>query len=335
MNFTQLANSRILDQPIYQPGKPIELVARELGLNPALICKLASNENPLGPSPEALIAAQNALKEIHRYPDGSCLFVKEALADFHKINKDQFIIGNGSNEIIELLAHVFISENDEVLFGEHSFVVYRLVTLLMGGKPITASMPDLRHDLNLMREKISERTKLIFLPSPNNPTGTSNTQEEILDFIRSLPEHVIFCFDEAYAEYLEDPPNLKPLIEEGRKIIGLRTFSKIHGLAGLRIGYGYGCEEVINLLQLARQPFNVNSIAASAAIASLNDHSWLSSCRQANKEGLIQLQSGFDQMGLKWIPSEANFILVQTGDGKKFFINYLIEASLPDPCQTN
>ena len=198
-------------------------------------------------------------------------------------------------------------------------MVYKLVALLMGATPVCAPMTDLRHDLRLMREKVNRNTKLIFLPSPNNPTGSWNTEEEIIEFICGLPEHVIFCFDEAYAEYLDKPPNLKALIDEGRKVIALRTFSKIYGLAGLRIGYGYGSEEVIHLLQLARQPFNANSIAMASAIAALKDQDWVEECRDKNNLGLRQLEEACDSMGLPWVPSKANFLLIKIGDGRKAF----------------
>ena len=319
MNYSQLANPRILEQPVYQPGKPIEVVAHEQGFEPDQVCKLASNENPWGASPAALQAAKDALEDVHRYPDGSGTKLIEQLADLHSLKSSQFILGNGSNEIIELIGHVFLSPKDEVIYGEHSFVVYKLVALLMGAKPVSSPMPELRHDLDRMREKVTTNTKLIFLPSPNNPTGSWNSEEEIFTFVRSLPEHVIFCFDEAYAEYLNNPPNLKILLEEGRKVVALRTFSKIYGLAGLRIGYAYGSEEVIRLLQLARQPFNANSIAMCSAIAALKDQPWVEACRERNNLGLRQLENACDEMGLKWVPSKANFLLIQIGDGMQAF----------------
>tara|TARA_B100000886_G_scaffold333094_1_gene286598 strand:+ start:332 stop:1438 length:1107 start_codon:yes stop_codon:yes gene_type:complete len=319
MNLSQLANSRILEQPTYLPGKPIEEVAAEFGLEASEICKLASNENPWGASPKAIQAGTAALTKINLYPEGSGHILRNALADYHQLQADQFILGNGSNEIIELLGHVFLQPDDEVIFGEHAFVVYKLVTLLMGSKAIPVEMPDLTHDLNKMRNAITERTKLVFLPSPNNPTGTANTNDQICTFVRSLPEHVIFCMDEAYAEYLESPPDLKPLIEEGRKILAMRTFSKIHGLAGLRIGYGYGSAEMISLLQQARQPFNANSVAQACALAALEDYSWVRQCRKRNLDGLEQLRLGCQRLDLQFVPSQANFLLIKVGDGKRIF----------------
>ena len=320
MNLSQLANPRILDQPVYEPGKPIEEVAREHGLQPDQICKLASNENPWGASELAKGAARAVLNQIHLYPDGSGHQLIQGLSEYHGLHSNQFVLGNGSNEIIELLGHVFLEPGDEVVCGAHAFVVYKLVALLMGAKVVEVEMPALTHDLSLMREAISEKTKLVFLPSPNNPTGTANSETEIGEFIHSLPPHVIFCFDEAYAEYLDSPPDLRPFIKEGRKVICLRTFSKIHGLAALRVGYGYGSDEMIRLLQQARQPFNVNAVAQAAALAALSDHDWVLNCREHNRDGLQQLSRGLEQLGVEYIPSQANFILSKPGNGRSLFL---------------
>ena len=319
MNLSQLANPRILEQPTYLPGKPIEEVAAEYGLESGEICKLASNENPWGASPKALKAGADALSKVNLYPEGSGQVLRKALAKYHQLEADQFILGNGSNEIIELLGHVFLQPDDEVIFGEHAFVVYKLVALLMGAKAVPVEMPALTHDLNKMWNAITERTKLVFLPSPNNPTGTANTNEQIFAFVQSLPEQVIFCMDEAYVEYLDSPPDLKPLIREGRKVLAMRTFSKIHGLAGLRIGYGYGSAEMIALLQQARQPFNANSVAQACALAALEDGDWVHQCRKRNLDGLEQLGLGCQRLNLPFVPSQANFLLVEVGDGKRVF----------------
>ena len=319
MNFSQLANNRILEQPIYQPGKPIEQVALEYNLNIDEICKLASNENPWGASQKAIQAGKESLENIHLYPEGSGTKLRTRIASLHNIDPNQIILGNGSNEIIELLGHVFLDAEDEVLVGQHAFVVYKLTALLMGAHPVVVPMPNLIHDLNKFREAITDKTKLIFLPSPNNPTGTANSHEEIIAFAESLPDHVIFCLDEAYAEYLEDPPDLRPLIREGKKIIAMRTFSKIYGLAGLRVGYGYGNSELVHLLQKARQPFNVNSVAQETAIAALEDREWVLACREKNQNGLKQLEDGLRNLQLEYVSSKANFILVKVGDGQKMF----------------
>ena len=271
MNFATLANPSVLKQPIYEPGKPIEYVARELGLDPAGIIKLASNENPFGPSPRAIEAAKKALEQGELYPDGGCFELRRKLAARWNLGADQFVIGNGSNEVIELLGHAFLGAGDEVVMGSPSFVVYKLVTLLFGAKVVEVPLKNWTHDLEAISQAITPKTKLVYVSSPNNPTGTANRSGELLAFARSLPEHVIGVFDEAYAEYVEDASDLRTAIAEGRKVVGLRTFSKVYGLAALRVGYGYGGSELCGLLNRVRQPFNVNAIAQAAAIAALED----------------------------------------------------------------
>ncbi|MCH8475542.1 MAG: histidinol-phosphate transaminase [Opitutales bacterium] len=323
MKFSDLIKPHIAKQPIYEPGRPIETVARELGLNPKEIIKLASNENPLGASPRGLAAAREALQEVHRYPDGGCWFLLEKLAARHQLGTGQFILGNGSNEVIELLGHTFLNEGDEVVMGTPAFIVYKLVTLLFGAIPVEVPLQNHRHDLAAMRAAVTKRTKMVFLPSPNNPTGTANEAGEILEFARSLPEGVIFVFDEAYAEYLPKPPDLRPLIEEGRLVICLRTFSKIFGLAGFRIGYGYGPEEGIQLLHRARQPFNVNAIAQAAAIGALGDEEFLQRSRTENAAGLVQLEKGIARLSehhpVEMVPSKGNFVMVRIDDALTCF----------------
>lgn len=319
MKLTDLVNPSVLTQPVYEPGKPIEDVARELGLDPAGIIKLASNENPLGASPRALEAAQAALMNAELYPDGGCVALRARLAQRHGLAPEQFVVGNGSNEILELLGHAFLSSCDEVVMGAPAFIVYKLVTLLFGARPVEVPLVAHRHDLDAMAAAVTPRTKLVFLASPNNPTGTSNTADDILAFASALPDHVVFVLDEAYAEYLDNPPDLRPLIAAGRKVVCLRTFSKIHGLAGLRVGYGYATAELIGLLQRVRQPFNVNAIAQAAALAALDDAAWVDRCRAQNQAGLAQLAAGFAELGREFVPSDANFMLVHVGDGTGVF----------------
>ena len=319
MKIESLAKPSVLTQPTYEPGKPIEYVARELGLDPAGIIKLASNENPFGPSPLALAAARRALDHGELYPDGGCFELRQKLAAVHGLAADQFIVGNGSNEIIELLGHAFVGSGDEVVMGAPAFVVYKLVTLLFGAKAIEVPLRDWRHDLAAMAAAITPRTKLVYLCSPNNPTGTANSREDILAFARALPEHVILAFDEAYAEFVAEAPDLKPLIREGRHIVGLRTFSKIYGLASLRIGYGYASAPLAALLNRVRQPFNVNAIAQAAAVAALDDHAFAAECVRRNRLGLTQLENGCRRLGLEYVPSTANFMLVRVGEGVRVF----------------
>ncbi len=320
MTLSSLVNPSVLSQPVYEPGKPIEDVARELGLDPATIIKLASNENPLGPSPLAVAAATRALAQSELYPDGGCYALRQKLAARHGLAAEQIVVGNGSNELLELLGHVFLRPGDEVVMGTPAFIVYKLVTLLFGARPVEVPLVNHRHDLAALARAITPRTKLVFLPSPNNPTGTANTAEEITAFVRGLPEHVVFVFDEAYAEFLENPPDLRPLVAEGRKVIGLRTFSKIYGLASLRVGYGYASPELAGLLNRVRQPFNVNAIGQAAALAALDDAEFVARARAVNAAGLTQLEAGFAARGLEWVPSVGNFILVKVGDGARGFV---------------
>jgi histidinol-phosphate aminotransferase len=319
MTLSSLVNPSILSQPAYEPGKPIEDVARELGLDPAGIIKLASNENPLGASPLGVAAAIKALEQAEVYPDGGCFVLRQKLAARHGLAPEQFVVGNGSNEILELLGHVFLRPGDEVVMGAPAFIVYKLVTLLFGARAVEVPLVNHRHDLAALARAITPRTKLVFLPSPNNPTGTANTAQEVTAFVRSLPEHVVFVFDEAYAEYLDNPPDLRPLLAEGRKVIGLRTFSKIYGLASLRVGYGYASAELAGLLNRVRQPFNVNAIGQAAAVAALDDAEFVARARAVNLAGRVQLEAGFTSLGLAWVPSEANFLLVEVGDGARGF----------------
>lgn len=318
-SYADLVKPEILSQPVYQPGKPIEEVARELGLDPRGIIKLASNENPLGASPKAIEAGKRALEDVELYPDGGCFELKQTLASGMSLKPEQFVVGNGSNEVLELLGHAFLGPEDETVMGKGAFIVYKLVTLLFGAKPVEVPMLDFKHDLDAMATAVTERTKIVFLPSPDNPSGTANSSEEIRAFIEILPEDVLFVLDEAYAEYLEDGPDLRDLIAGGRRVFCTRTFSKIYGLAGLRVGYGYGDPELIALLNRVREPFNVNSIAQAAAIAALGDHDFVFNCRQANAAGLKQLEQGFASLGREYIPSFANFVTVNVGDGVRCF----------------
>lgn len=316
MSYAALANKGILQQPIYEPGRPIEQVARELGLDPAGVVKLASNENPLGPSPLALAAAARTLQDAHLYPDGGYVALRERLARHWGLGADQFIVGNGSNEIIELLGHAFLAPGLECVMHRSAFAVYKLVSLLFGATPVEVPLgADFRQDTAALAAAVTPRTRLVFLASPANPTGVANSEEEVVGLVRSLPDHVILVFDEAYAEYLDCAPDLRPLLAEGRKVVCLRTFSKIFGLAALRVGYGYGARKLIGLLQRVRQPFNVSAVAAAAATAALDDQGFVRRCRAANAEGLAQLRDGCTRLGLTFAPGHGNFLLVKVGDG--------------------
>ena len=319
MNYAELANAGVHEQPVYEPGKPIGYVAQEFGLEPAQIAKLASNENPFGASPKAMAAAQASLKSAHLYPDGGCGELRAAIAEVRGVDEGTIIVGNGSNEIIELLGHAFLRPGLEVVMGEQAFIVYKLVTKLFGATPVEVPMLDFGHNLKAMRAAVTDRTRLLFVASPNNPTGMANSEADLIELAESLPEHVILCLDEAYAEYLESSPDLRLQIETGRKVFCLRTFSKIYGLGGLRVGYGYGDSKLIQLLQRVRQPFNVSSVAQAAATAALSDHGFLDMCRSANEAGRKQLVEGMEALGYATIGGQANFVLSMVGDGGAFF----------------
>jgi histidinol-phosphate aminotransferase len=319
MNYAELANAGVLAQPVYEPGKPIAQVAQEFGLAPEQIAKLASNENPHGPSPRAQAAGRVALESAHIYPDGAGHLLREAIAAERGVQPEMVIPGNGSNEIIELLGHAFLRPGVEVVMGAQAFIVYKLVTRLFGATAVEVPMKDFKHDLVAMREAVTERTRLLFVASPNNPTGAANEAEELLALAEGLPEHVIFCLDEAYAEYLDQAPDLRAAIKAGRKVFCLRTFSKIYGLGGLRIGYGYGDRGLVDLLQRVRQPFNVNAVAQAAAVAALGDVEFYEMCRRENAVGREVLLSNLNVMGYETFGGSANFVLTRVGDGLACF----------------
>lgn len=319
MKYADLANAGVLAQPVYEPGKPIAQVAQEFGLDSEQIAKLASNENPHGPSPLALQAGRTALETAHIYPDGAGHLLREAIALERGIDPDAIILGNGSNEIIELLGHAFLRQGVEVVMGAQAFIVYKLVTRLFGATAVEVPMKDFAHDLTAMREAVTERTRLLFVASPNNPTGAANEAEALLALAEDLPEHVIFCLDEAYAEYLDEAPDMRAAFLSGRKVFCLRTFSKIYGLGGLRVGYGYGDRQLVDLLQRVRQPFNVNAVAQAAAVAALGDADFHEMCRRENFEGRACLVSGLNAMGYETFGGAANFVLTRVGDGSACF----------------
>lgn len=303
----------------YDPGKPIEETARELGLEPDEIIKVASNENPLGPSPKAVEAMKEAAEGVHIYPDGGGYRLRTAIAETMGLSRENIVLGNGSNEIIELIGHGFLNPGDNVIAAEHAFVVYKLMATLFGAETIEIPDPGFVHDLEAMAAAITPKTKKVFIANPNNPTGTMVDEEAIDRFMERVPDHVMVIFDEAYHEFLHNPPNTLRYVKEGRNVVIMRTFSKIQGLAGLRIGYGITTPEIANVLQKCRQPFNTNSIAQAGAIAGLLDLEHQQRTRDLNDEGLKFLQSSFDEMGLEYVPSVANFVLVKVGDGDAVF----------------
>ena len=298
----------------YAPGKPIKELEREMGLRH--IIKLASNENPLGPSRKALRAMRRAMAESHLYPEGGCYELVKRLSQELGVGENQLIIGNGSNEIIELLVRGFLSEGDQVISSETSFLVYPILTQVCGAEYVSVPMKDFRYDLEGILNAITDRTRIIFIANPNNPTGTYVTASEVEDFIARVPKNVILCFDEAYVDFVEvaDFPHMLFHVKtEKPNIVLLRTFSKAYGLAGLRVGYGVAAPAMIAYLHKIRQPFNVNSLAQAAAAAALDDRFFLWRTKHLVSSGRRYVMKRFKKLGLRALPSQANFILVDTG----------------------
>jgi len=307
-----MANKKNLDdiEP-YRAGKPIEEVKRELDLEEVI--KMASNENPLGPSPKALSAIKKNLETISYYPDGNCFHLKKALEKKWGLSEDYFVIGNGSDEIVMLIAATFLEQGDEAITGWPSFVIYPLVIKKFGGKVTLVELRDFCFDLPAIARAVTEKTKIIFIANPNNPTGTIVTQQEVNDFLDNIPESVLVVFDEAYAEFVDSSsyPETVDLVKRRSNILMLRTFSKSYGLAGLRIGYGIGSKETISYLNKMREPFNVNRLAQIAATAALNDEEFLERTKDTVKAGRDYLYQALNERDIKCVPTMANFILVE------------------------
>ena len=309
------------DLPVYQAGRPIEEVARELGLPAADIIKLASNENPLGPSPAALAAMQRVLANINLYPDGNAFDLKQKLAAKLNLPPANLMLGNGSNEIIEFVGHAYMAPGVDVVVSQYCFLVYPLVTKLFGANLVSVPATSYGHDLRAMLRAITPQTRVVFVANPNNPTGTVVANAELEKFVREVPAHVLVVLDEAYIEFLDSPPDLLSLIRNGAQpnLLLMRTFSKIFGLAGLRLGYGIGHPELVAALERVRQPFNINSIAQAGALGALDDTEHVRRTRENNSRGLQFFAQEFRRSGLEFIPAAANFILVRVGDGQQVF----------------
>ncbi len=294
----------------YVPGKPVEELERELGIKEAI--KLASNENPLGPSPKAKEAILSATKNLNRYPDGGGYYLRKALAERLKIEMDEVILGNGSNELIDIAVRTFMTPDDEAVMGTPSFVVYPMAVQALGAKAIQVPLRDYRHDLDAMADSITPQTRIVFVANPNNPTGTINYSDEFDRFMENVPEGVLVVVDEAYYEYVQDSryPDTMRYFRDGRDILILRTFSKIYGLAGLRIGYGIGKREILEEMNKIREPFNTNSLAQAAALMALDDQEHVRRSIEINEQGKEYLYREFNRLGLKYLPTEANFIFV-------------------------
>jgi len=312
-SWESLANDHILGIAPYEPGKPIEELERELAIKDAI--KLASNENPLPPSERVQKAVAAALGQLNRYPDGSGFYLRDALARRHGVNPDDIVLGNGSNELIELLVRAFVRPGEEVVIPHPSFVVYPMIVQAVGGIRVVVTLKEHRLDLEAMARAITPMTKMIFVANPNNPTATIVTANEVEDFMSRVPDRVIVVFDEAYLEFAQGPdfPDSLAYLRQGRKVAILRTFSKAASLAGLRVGYGMASPDCVALLNRIRAPFNVNSLAQVAALAALEDEGHIVECLRMIEAGRAFLYDEFASLSLKYTPSRANFILVDVG----------------------
>jgi len=309
-----------LDQlPVYDGGRPLEEVARELGLPAADLIKLASNENPLGPSPKAIAAMRDKAAQVHLYPDGNAFYLHQRVAEKLGITPANLIFGNGSNEIIEFVSRALLGPSTNIVVSQYCFAIYPIAAHLAGANCISVPTKDFGHDLAAMRAAITPETRIVFVANPNNPTGTRASNEAVMELANSIPDEVLLVMDEAYFEFIDDAPNLLPLISEKQNLLLMRTFSKIHGLAGLRVGYGIGHPDFIAALEKIRQPFNLNALAQAAALAALEDEEHVRATRENNTEGLRFFENAFSEMGIDYVPSHANFILSKVGDGQEIF----------------
>ena len=317
----------------YQPGKPIAELAREMGLQESAIVKLASNENPLGISPKALDAMEGALQDIARYPDGNGFALKQAICEKFDVEMPQIVLGNGSNDVLELVARAFLSLGLQSVYSQHAFAVYQLVTQATGAIGIKVPASDFGHDLKAMLAVITPSTRVVWIANPNNPTGTLLAKDALLDFLQDVPKDVLVVLDEAYDEYL--PDNLKSESVEWLKtfenLVITRTLSKAYGLAGLRVGFAVAHASVADMLNRVRQPFNVNCLAQVAAVAALADDEFVARSRALNTAGMMQVTQGLEKLGLRFIPSFGNFVSVQVGNAADVYQELLKKGVIVRP----
>ncbi|TDQ39972.1 histidinol-phosphate transaminase [Thiopseudomonas denitrificans] len=329
-DFLQLARTPVQQLSPYVPGKPVEELARELDLNPADIIKLASNENPLGPSPKVLEAIEKALPELTRYPDGNGFALKQALAAHYGLDMAQITLGNGSNDVLELVAKAWLEPGHNAVFSQYAFAVYPIATLAAGAECREVPAKDHGHDLDAMLAAIDADTRVVFIANPNNPTGTWFDISALEAFLDAVPEQVLVVLDEAYIEYASgsELPNGVKYLSRYPNLIVSRTFSKAYGLAALRVGYALSSPRVAEVLNRVRQPFNVNSLALAAACAALEDEDYLFRSRLANDQGMEQLETGLEALGLEWIASKGNFIAVRFGPDAAAINQALLEKGV-------
>lgn len=313
----------------YKPGRPIEEIGRELGLRGEIL-KLASNENPLGTSPLALKAMKKAMKDSHLYPDDNCFYLRNALAQKYNVKPEEIIIGNGSVEILLLLTLAYLSPGESAVISKSSFLWFKIAVNIAGGQTIEVPMKDYTHDLEAMLNAIKDNTRLIFIANPNNPTGTIVTKEEMDRFMERVPSNILVLIDEAYYEYIKDPayPDSFKYLREGKNVLILRTFSKIYGLAGIRLGYGFTKEEIVNNLMKVRIPFNANRLSQIAGIAALEDEKHVRRSYEVNEEGKIFLYDSYRKLGLFYLPTFGNFIFVDFGRDSQTVFNSMLQQGI-------
>jgi histidinol-phosphate aminotransferase len=332
-DVSRRAPDYVRDIARYVPGKPVEELAREFGLDPATIVKLASNENPRGPSPQVLAAIAAAAGDVTRYPDGNGFALKGALARRFGLSADAIVLGNGSNDVLELVSHAFLRPGDEAVYAQHAFAVYPLATQARGASGIEVAARDFGHDLVAMRAAITAKTRVVFVANPNNPTGTWLPPDAVRRFVASVPRDVVVVLDEAYNEYLApaEQANATSWIAEFPHLIVSRSFSKAYGLAALRVGYGVADPEVADLLNRVRQPFNVNALAQAAAVAALADTAYVNESRELNTAGMRQLEAGLATLGVPMLPSHGNFVIAQVGDAANVYQSLLRQGVIVRP----
>ena len=335
--FQKLCITGVAGLKPYQPGKPLSELEREYGISDAV--KIASNENPFGISARVQQALKDNLNDLNRYPDGNGFNLKTALANYYNIDFEQLTLGNGSNDILELIARAFVSNDDEVIFSEHAFAVYPLVTQAIGAKAVVTKAANWGYDLDNIVEAITEKTKVIFIANPNNPTGTWLVENDLSDFLKAVPNNIVVVLDEAYFEYAIHPdmeinnyPDGLKWISDYSNLIITRTFSKAYALAGLRVGYSVSHKDMANILNRIRQPFNVNSMALLAAEVALKDSEHLDNAIKSNVSGMREIVAALNDMGIDYIPSAGNFICVSLGsDASKIYDLLLYEGVIVRP----
>lgn len=331
-DYIALAAPGVGDLQPYQPGKPVEELQRQLGLSN--IVKLASNENPRGPSEKVKESLHTVLRELSRYPDGSAYLLKKAIAEHLGVAQNRITVGNGSNDVLELVARVFLLPGNEAIVSQHAFVVYPLVVKAAGARLITVPAKNWAHDLTAMAAAVTDKTRMLFIANPNNPTGTWASQTALIELLEQLPQSVLVILDEAYFEYVQDGayPNGLTLSQRYPNLVITRTFSKVYGLAGLRVGYSVSHADIADLMNRIRQPFNVNAVALAAAQTALSDQEYVQRSVQLNLSGMRQLVDGFDRLGVDYIPSVGNFVSLDVaGDAMPIYQALLQQGVIVRP----